>query len=113
LQSILTRTDSIVREAEPKIGTIMANADATVSDIRRIGDDLDKKWPTWSKQASDVIDRVDKASREFDNVVESVRTVASSVREGVAKAGELIDKGRALVDENRKSFDEIVENIRS
>ncbi len=113
LRAILARVDTITRESEPRIASIMANADESVANVKTITDDLNKKWPTWSGQASDVIARVEKASREFDAVVTSAKDVAASVRDGAAKAQELIEKGRALLDENRPNIDRIVRNIES
>jgi ABC-type transporter Mla subunit MlaD len=113
LRSILARVDDITREAQPQVKTIMINADASVANVRNITEDINKKWPTWSNQAGDVIARMEKASREFDSVVTSAKDVATSVKDGVAKAQEFIDKTRALIDDNRPAVDRIVKNIES
>lgn len=113
LRAILARVDNITRESEPKIASIMANADETVANAKHISDDVSKKWPVWSGQASDVIARVEKASREFDSVVSSAKDVAASIKDGAAKAEEFIAKARAALDENRPAFDRIVKNVES
>lgn len=104
-QAILARVDRITAEAEPRIGSIMASADEATANVKFITQDAREQWPRWSEKVTSVLDRIEKGSQPFEQIV-------SSVREGVTKAQEFMDKAKAAVDENRKSVDEIVENVR-
>jgi ABC-type transporter Mla subunit MlaD len=112
LQSILARVDRITEEAEPQIKTIMGNASDAVSDVKQITTELRTKWPVWSQQVSDIIDRVEKGSQSFESIISNLKDVAQAVKDGVDDARKLIDKGRAVVDENRASIDAIVKNVK-
>lgn len=112
IQAIIARIDRISEEVEPRVGSIMANADAAVADVRSITGDARKAWPEWEKRITDVLARIDKASEPFEQIVKNVSDTSVSIKDGVTQAQELLAKGKAAIDENRKSLDEIVENVR-
>jgi len=112
LRAIIARVDRITAEAEPAINTIMNDATATVSDVRKIAGDASEKWGEWSKRVSDVLERVDKGSQQFDSIVTSVKDVVQAVKDGVADARDLLAKGKAVIDDNRKSIDDVVRNVK-
>ena len=111
-QAILARVDKITEEAEPQIKNIMGNADAAVADVRKISADASAKWPEWSKQASDILARVEQGSQSFEQIVTNVKDISIAVKDGVEDARKLVERGRAAVDENRASFDAIVKNVK-
>ncbi|MBY0312895.1 MAG: hypothetical protein K2W85_12560 [Phycisphaerales bacterium] len=112
IQAIIARIDRISEEVEPRVGSIMANADAAVADVRSITGDARKAWPEWEKRITEVLARIDKASEPFEQIVKNVSDTSVSIKDGVTQAQELLAKGKAAIDENRKSLDEIVENVR-
>lgn len=112
IQAIIARVDRISEEVEPRVGSIMANADAAVADVRSITGDARKAWPEWEKSITEVLARIDKASEPFEQIVKNVSDTSVSIKDGVTQAQELLAKGKAAIDENRKSLDEIVENVR-
>lgn len=112
IQAIIARVDRISEEVEPRVGSIMANADAAVADVRSITGDARKAWPEWEKSITEVLARIDKASEPFEQIVKNVSDTSVSIKDGVAEARELLARGKAAIDENRKSLDEIVENVR-
>ena len=112
LQAILARMDRITEEAEPQIKTIMGNADAAMANIRTISEDASTKWPEWSRQATDIIARVEKGSQSFDQIVANLKDISVAVKDGVEDARKLVDKGRAAIDDNRASFDAVVKNVK-
>lgn len=112
IQAIIARVDRISEEVEPHVGSIMANADAAVADVRSITGDARKAWPEWEKSITEVLARIDKASEPFEQIVRNVNDTSGFIKDGVTQAQELLAKGKAAIDENRKSLDEIVENVR-
>ncbi len=112
IQSIIARVDRITEEVEPRVGSIMTNADAAVADVRAITGDARKAWPEWEKRVTDVLARFDKASEPFEQIVRNVSDTSVSIKDGVAELRDLLARGRAAIDENRASLDQIVENVR-
>lgn len=113
VRSLLKQGDEFVRESRPKIDEMLNDAKEGVKGFKVVGEDIQKKWPEWSRQVSDVVTRVEKASQSFDSIVAKVDAATAAVESGVKKAEAFIDRTKKLIDDNAENIDGIIRDVRA
>lgn len=112
IQSILARVDRITAEAEPRIGEIMASAQQSVDNVKAVTEDARVQWPVWSRNVTDVLARVERASAQFDGIATGVTQTVDAVKRGVEEARGVVSRVQAAIDENRPAVDRAIANVR-
>lgn len=112
MQDILSRVNRITADIEPRVGPLMEDAKSSLANVRAITEDAREQWKGWSVRISDVLARVDKASEQFQPIVDGTRAAVDSITQRINDAQEIFTTTRTLINENRQKIDDIIENIR-
>jgi ABC-type transporter Mla subunit MlaD len=105
IQDVIEQVHAIVSDVQPQIGPIMADAKASVENVRSITDDARARWETWGGQVDSVVTRVEEASQRVPEIVKAVE-------DGVQQGRDFVASAQRVIDDNRPKIDEAIEYVR-
>jgi len=104
IDNVAVLTGDARRDWESHITPMLANADASVEDIRKFVDHLNTDWVRWAATVDKVLDNALSASETIDLAMSDGRALIDDAHTGVKRINE-------MVEENRPSVDEFIANI--
>lgn len=106
IDSLTTRLDGIVEDAEPRIDRELGEIERIIADLRTIGADLNERFPGWGDKIDSTLANAEEASARFSPLLDNAAAGVDDARSAIASA-------QRIVDDNREGIDNIVANVES